>query len=759
MTMQELQARFKIFYASITLRFYSIRIRFYQWRLSHGLKLTTFLLLGGILLSVLGIPLLQRVVGVYFSNSERLAALRTLLGGTGSALIGATAIAFSLVVFAMQINVERMPHGLFRRLSADRRLLGSFLGSFFIALIVASMSMIKNGGFAVHAIVVATWGTLLILLLFLYAYRRALQLINPIEQLSIMSSAVRRDLHKWNHLADKAVILMNEKSPPNVGNDGEEIHFNVAKANFFKVNADWTKTADQAIHYAISYAKRFAEQGDYEVTEYAFNCIMLVNATYCATKHGTFVGHNPFYEIPDATDGFINTSLELMRQTMQTALSKGDERLAGSTLRGIGGLYGVYLMIEYPGRDQSKHHASLAASYMGSAVESIAPHNMPDLMMEGIRLMGKASILALDHTDPSGIIGMAGKIATLSTVGVFNANHQPVTLTAFEQFADITYHLLVKGKHNIDYPIGQLRSNVTESAKRFLESSDTPFSSRHCNTLGPYFSSTSFSSLRSRLTSLVNKLIEAPVDNTRAVELIANIETWADRLNASQKELLLLAVQKRSSFIFDIISWAVGISELLNALSNAPACSPYLKDKLRNHADWLISTLSWLPDDKESVTFVENYSLTENLVEAALDGFDRNCLEFYESCKQLLIGWAKKGGRHESGQGILEKSVQGLVALVISEGSAIATTELKSQFRAMLASDKAPAIEVRILAATRLVKSTNELRHHAAKHSRIDYILAKLNHTDVSTLIYEMAGILSPDLQFSTRPGKGESEK
>lgn len=742
MTAPKLRARLKRAYATNALRLYQAKFRFDHWRLRHGLKLATLVLLAAMLASVLALPFLHRVAGGYFGDEKSLAALRNLFGGTGAALIGATTIAFSLVVFAMQINVERMPHGLFKQLSSDRRLLGSFLGSFLIALVVAGTSLIPDRSWAIPAIVTAIWGVAAILLLFLYAYRRALQLINPIEQLAIMSRVVRRDLQRWNRLADKAVILLGEGPQSGTTDDDTEFHFNAPKADFYQVNAHWTKSAGRAIHYAISYAKRFAEQGDYEVTDHAFERIMLVNAAYCTAKRGTFVGSNPFFDMPGTTDGFINTSLEQLRQTMQAALAKGDERLAESTLRAIGGLYGVYLNIEYPGHDRSKHHALLASGYMGSAVESVIPHNMPDLMMEGIRLMGRASRLALDHTSPTEILSVVQKIATLSYVGVLRTNHQPVTLTAFEQLADVTYDLLAKGKHDIRFPIRQLRSAVTEAAKRFLETPDTPLGSIHCNTLGPYFSSTSVSSLRARLTSLVNQLLEAPADNARAGEIIRNIETWADQTYAQQKELLLLAVQKRSSFTFDAVSWAVGVSELLNALSNAPSCPQHLKKDLRKHAVWLVSTLSWLPDDKDSVNFAENYSLTESLFEAASDGYQRDCLEFYESCKGLLIAWAKKGGRHETGWGILETSVEALVALAIREGTPEAMTTLKTRLSEMLASQGAPPAEVRARAATNLARGANQLRHHDAVRS-IDRMLAQQDHSTVRALLLEMADTIA----------------
>ncbi|MCD0501234.1 DUF2254 domain-containing protein [Achromobacter sp. MY14] len=740
-----LQALLNKAHATVTLRLYRAIIRLNYWWLQHGLKIAATVLLISMLSTVLAMPFLQREFGNYFSNGDSLASLRTLLGGTGAAMIGAAAIAFSIVVFAMQINVDRMPHGLFRRLSSDLRLLGSFLASFLIALVVGSTSLIPDGSWAIPAIVAAIWGVAVIVLLFLFAYRRALQLINPIEQLSIMSKEVQQDVRRWSRLADKAEILLHKETPPGEGDDGIEFHFNASKAYFFQVNDHWTKAAGQAIHYAISYAKRFAEQGDYEVTEYAFERVSQINATYCAAKHGTFVGSNPLFEMPGTTDGFINISLEQLRQTMQTALAKGDERLGESTLRAIGGLYGVYLKIEYPGRDRSKYHALLAAGYMGSAVESVIPHNMPDLMMEGIRLLGRASKLALDHTNPSEIVSTVQKIASLSNVGIFRTDHQAVTLTAFEQLADVTYDLITKGKHDIHFPVRQLRSAVTEAAKGFLETPETRLEPIHRNTLGPYFSSTSDSSLRGRLTSFVNQLVEAPVVHMRVGEIIGNFETWADQIYGSQKELFLLALQKRSSFSYDLITWAVGISELLNALSNAPACPQYQKDKLRGHAVWLISTLSWLPDDKDSVIFVAKYSLTDHLFEAALDGYRRECLEFYEASTQLLMDWACKGGRYETGWGILETATKGLVALAIGEGTQAATNVLKTKFRAMLNSEGAPAQKLRIRAATRMSRSVDDLRSSNVLHSRIDYMLAQFDQAAVRTLMHELADMLATE--------------
>ena len=70
----------------------------------------------------------QRTLAAYLVQSDRLSVLREVLVALGGALVGATVITFSFVMFALQVNVERMPHGLFQRLSADRKLLSDRCG-------------------------------------------------------------------------------------------------------------------------------------------------------------------------------------------------------------------------------------------------------------------------------------------------------------------------------------------------------------------------------------------------------------------------------------------------------------------------------------------------------------------------------------------------------------------------------------------------------------------------------------------------------
>jgi uncharacterized membrane protein len=148
-------------------------------------------------------PLLEN----YFATGDRLKGFHSLILTIGGALLGAAAIAFSLVMFALQVSVERMPHGLFRKLSSDCPLLGAFAATFILSIGIAALSLIPNRTWLAIAEFGAFWGTTLILISFLYAYGRALSLISPMKQLEYVLATARKDLRHWSRRERRAAPL------------------------------------------------------------------------------------------------------------------------------------------------------------------------------------------------------------------------------------------------------------------------------------------------------------------------------------------------------------------------------------------------------------------------------------------------------------------------------------------------------------------------------------------------------------------------
>ena len=174
----------------------------------HGYSVIVIFIMLLIVTSSILSPSLQRVIEPYFLTPESIASLRTLLITVGAALVGASAIAFTLVMFAMQVNVERMPHGLFRKFSSDFKLLSAFGITFLLAIVICVLSLIPDKYWVAWAVLISFWGTVLILVFFVYGYRRALRLISPTEQLAIIIADARRDFKVHIRRAERARPLL-----------------------------------------------------------------------------------------------------------------------------------------------------------------------------------------------------------------------------------------------------------------------------------------------------------------------------------------------------------------------------------------------------------------------------------------------------------------------------------------------------------------------------------------------------------------------
>jgi hypothetical protein len=135
----------------------------------------------------------------------------------------------------------------------------------------------------------------------------------------------------------------------------------------------------------------------------------------------------------------------------------------------------VYIAINYSEEyAPEKQHAQLAAGYLSRAVEAVLPHDMPDVLMEGIMLMGQSAQLFLAATEPNGIVTLAEKIGALGVSGVVKEDFRPVTSTAMEQLARLTFDLIRTKAHDIRFAVGELKKSVASLVKLFLTVPDSP---------------------------------------------------------------------------------------------------------------------------------------------------------------------------------------------------------------------------------------------------------------------------------------------
>ena len=727
---------------------YLARYRIAASRTRYGATIFVLVLLLLIGATVYSTPTIQNTLEPYFATDQRLEGLRSLLLTLGGALTGAAAIAFSLVMFAMQVNVERMPYGLFRRFCSDPKLLGSFMCTFLLAIAVAALSLIpgKSWPWLAIGIVGAGWGTVLILVLFLYAYRRALFLINPLSQLTVLLNDARRQMRRWDRRARRAAPLLDppEESTPKHASL-LDTSYDLPRVAFFWLNPHWTNAARQAILHAVSFARRFAEQGDHEAPAAALDVVVRINAAYVEAKGRTFFSNPPLFADPLATDGFINETLEHLRQNVRIGVSRGDECQIEQTFKAMADLVRVYLCIDYSNEYVSKTHAYLAAGYLSQAVQSVVPHNMADVIMEGIRIMGESAQLLLIRARPDDIATLAEKISLIACAGIAKEEYRPVTQTGVEQLARLTINLIQTKEYDIRYAASVLKKHMSAVAKIFLNLPDTPLLNIHSTYLAPYYSSTNTQTLLAWLTNLVNACVQAKEDDEDARAIVGNIEHWADQLYQTEKDLLLLAIEKKSFFTFDLIYWIAHITKLLLAASNAPACGKGTRDPLRRHAIWLISVLSWVPCDQETVEFIENCQMTETLFESAMDAHDRNCVEVSNRIRDLLLSWAFKAGKYQTGWAILERCMYGLATLALVANEATECDRLKAAISERLGKEGVPDQEIRVRTARNIRRRAATLYQEGHSFSRIENAMSQVNQDQLRCVLNDIANVLSPN--------------
>jgi hypothetical protein len=702
-----------------------------RWAGAHSAKLEISLWAFIVAIAVYQLPRLQ-VWLTPVLNDRFMSGLQTVAVTVGGAMIGATAIASSFVLFALQVNVERLPYGLFYRFSLDPKLLFSFALSFVAAIGGTALSLISKPSHASWLIFGELTAVFLVLRLLLLAYRRSLHLVNPIQQIAMIARQADRDLIRVDrHFRWTAPT----SSKP------EDSQIDTARRAAFDANPQWDRSLIDTIEHAVAFARRAGEHGDLEISAAALNAVQALNHRYVQVKGRTFFANNVFVDNPLVSDRTINATLESLRRLREAAITRRDEPQLEQILKTQAVLARIYLRIDY-GPAQSKSHSLLAASYLQNSIDAASQNLLIDTAMWGVQQLGGVAKQFFITGELDEAVGSISKIAVSGMAGAVSEKHRPLTLTSMEQLRDLLLVLLRVQTRDISHAAREIRSSIAQICKLFLELPDAPLSSTHSAYLAPIYSSTSFTSLRALMTPLVNALPEA--EDSEAAETIADhLAIWSDGLYQEQKEILLQAIEKRSHFTFDMIHWITGMTELLIFVSRSPHTRDHARRELQKNALWLLSTLTWIPTNQETVTFIENLSLRSEIFECALRAERDEWPDGYDVAWKLLLKWAVEGGRHQTGWGTLERWLTGLCALA-SRGEVDRAEQLKAELTARLSAADTPGQDMRDRAAVSMRDKAENLRTREYEHDLVERILASNDREKTRNLLQEIADILSP---------------
>lgn len=728
--LQKLKSKQSLIRAKYWQHFYNSRNKLNLFYSSHKLICVNLVIVSLIILNICIYPTIKKHVNVYFGINDHIDTVQSLFLGLGTALIGATAIAFSLIMFAMQVNVERLPYGLFKKFSTDKKLLSLFICIMLLAIAISTMSLIQDAKWATIVCCFVFWSILLIILLTITAYRRALTLISPFEQLSILTSDTKKNLFLWSKAANRAIPLLKKNNPDNAPESIFSSDHEIEKAFYLNnIHPYWMQKALQVIEYCTAIARYHAVQGDYEISQAALDSIVIINQYYISAKGKTFYTDNPFYPTPLSNDKFITKTLENFRKNAHIAISRGDEQPIIQYLHGFEKLCCEYLTIDYSSDNRTKYHANLAAGYLASVVESSIPSKLIEVTMEGLRTLGRAAHYIFHYGNENDICTISEKISLIAAAHATEQNLWPAAQTGTNELALLTLSLINNSQSQSNYVINKLNDDVRFMAEIIINKSERGGLKICSSILAPYYSVTDPNSLQSKLRELCNAVLRAEKDNKGAIKIIEHFAMWGKNLSEIQKKLLLLAMNSESHFIFDIINWIANISEIFLAISNAEACGEYYKEELQNNARKLICTLSCHSDDENIIRLLESYQFTDLLFGAAVTAKNRDCIDIALKIRKMMLLWLSKSTQSSISRTIFENVCYGLICLdMILE---IESNNLIKDIQIILDQEKSFGKEDRAIIAQKLESRLN--RHYSRDYAS-SKIESALIHADKEKL-------------------------
>ena len=143
------------------------------------------------------------------------------------------------------------------------------------------------------------------------------------------------------------------------------------------------------------------------------------------------------------------------------------------------------------------------------------------------------------------------------------------------------------------------------------------------------------------------------------------------------------------------------------------------------------------------MTFIEHFQMTETLFEAAIDAHNRGCDEIAKEIGEILLSWTFKGGRYQTGWGVLERGLCGAAVFALMGGDE-RTSELLTSVEAKLSDESAPEQDIRDRAARKIRERSATLYRDGHWSSRIEMGIDHADHEELRPLLEEIAQRLSP---------------
>lgn len=661
---------------------------------------------------------------LYLDQFERLKNLQVIYLTLGGSLIGASAITFSINMFAIQNNFERMPFSMFKRISADKFQIFQYLVSFFMSICILSISIFDQLAFAPFLLGVALVGTSLVLSSLYLAYQRAIWLINPTNQLNNMLMKARKRTQKITKLANRVAPDFKDEQ-----NNSDKNRLSFLTSNNWVLNYLF-KDVDNS----ISFARKYASQYDLDITSHALSALPNLNRYYLDVRKKTIL----------FSDAFISHTLKQLDEYTEEAMQSGNEKQINLSFKTYFELSVIYNKIPAFADEFHQFHSNLATFHLCSVVKRANSLNKEDLSMSGLSYISQIPHNINAYSNQEIVTTISKTIKEVSFANLPLQSFSPVALTGMQHLVMLFQNVAIHETNGSSFLLEKVAADIHEITKWILLIPAGDFGSIHRNTLSPFYGT----NFLDWFNLLANKFVESNGNDLETLNTIKNLVAWLESSRQSYVELYKDMVSERLTFLSVFAYWISQISIILLNIASVLKENDAFKDEVKKVSSWHMSILTFAQKGIETARFINGLDIINYQFEYAIQSHSLGFTDLAIATRKEIIHQAFKNAEYSDLDHEITEIFEAIACLTVNfeDGNDNILEILEGN---ILSAEKFN-IENKKFLHGRLKNLSNNLPSGHRSSSKIEYALSHFDATELKNILEKISELFKPNVDVES---------
>lgn len=391
---------------------------------------------------------------------EQLKAISLTIGG---GLLGFTAIVFSLLLFSLQANLQRLRYLDFYRFSADKQILGYLLFCLIISLSIIVTSLFIVDGYSGQYATLMLWAVVLFIFLLFFSYKRSIQLINPIEQVELIASEVSSNLGRWGKAIERKI---RTEDPPTIESLTNK-NFNSQRWELCKSNPMHQQSVINSIDSLCAMTKVYTELNDYIVARNTLKKAVYIIDKYIQFRQNTFIEGSPYMRTSIESEPVFDHVLSKIAYSASEAIKANDKEWVDICFDVYSQLAQVLNFYNVQHGYRLGQQIDYAIHYFTSSVKDSIHLKNNDVMINASSAVGRLATGLLETASHGNIQPLDESLRLLGSLSIANGDVTVIN-DVMRRYGDIAFLLILNEDSKVETAIQSISKSIHSLGRLYL---------------------------------------------------------------------------------------------------------------------------------------------------------------------------------------------------------------------------------------------------------------------------------------------------